>query len=54
MFSELNGAQLFSLNREDFEKFCGKEEGIRLDSHVKIQKSLSGVSRKRKILKSII
>lgn len=44
MFSELNGAQLFSLNREDFEKFCGKEEGIRLDSHVKIQKSLCGVS----------
>ena len=45
MFSELNGVQLFSLNKLDFEKFCGKEEGIRLDSQIKVQKSLCGVIR---------
>ena len=44
MLSELNGSQLFSLSRLDFEKFCGKEEGVRIDSQVKVQKSLCGVS----------
>lgn len=43
MFGELNGSQLFSLTRSDFEKFCGKEEGTRLDSQIKLQKSLCGV-----------
>ncbi len=44
MFGELNGAQLFSLTKSDFEKFCGKEEGSRLDSQIRVQKSLCGVS----------
>ena len=44
MFGELNGAQLFMLNRYDFEKFCGREEGAHLDSQIRVQKSLSGVS----------
>ena len=43
MFGELNGAQLFSLNKLDFIKFCGKEEGSRLDSKIKVQKSICGV-----------
>ena len=43
MFGELNGAQLFTLNKSDFEKFCGKEEGARLDSQITVQKSLCGV-----------
>lgn len=44
MFGELNGAQLFTLNKSDFEKFCGKEEGGRLDSQITVQKSLCGVN----------
>jgi hypothetical protein len=40
MFGELNGAQLFSLNKFDF----GKEEGARLDSNIRVQKSLCGVN----------
>ena len=44
MFGELNGAQLFTLNKFDFEKFCGKDEGTRLDSQITVQKSLCGVS----------
>jgi hypothetical protein len=44
MFGELNGAQLFSLTKSDFEKFCGKEEGSRLDSQIRVQKSLCGVN----------
>lgn len=43
MFGELNGIQMFSLKKSDFEKFCGKEEGARLDSQIRIQKSLCGV-----------
>lgn len=42
MLGELNGAQLFSLTKSDLEKFCGKE-GARLDSQLKVQKSLCGV-----------
>lgn len=44
MFGELNGAQLFTLNKYDFEKFCGKDEGVRLDSQIRVQKSLCGVN----------
>ena len=44
MFGELNGSQLFTLNKYDFEKFCGKEEVARLDSQITVQKSLCGVS----------
>jgi hypothetical protein len=43
-FGELTGKQLFTLNKIDFEKYCGKEEGSRLDSQVTVQKSLCGVS----------
>ena len=43
MLGELNGAQLFSLTKSDLEKFCGKE-GARLDSQLKVQKSLCGVN----------
>lgn len=49
-FGELTGKQLFTLNKADFEKYCGREEGSRLDSQVTVQKSLCGVS----ILKTYI
>ena len=45
MLGELNGVQLFSLTKYDFEKFCGKEEGARVDSQIKVQKSLCGVEQ---------
>ncbi len=46
MFGELTGEQLFTLEKSDFEIYCGKEEGIHLDSQVKVQKSLSGYIEK--------
>ncbi len=45
MFGELNGAQLFTLNKSDFETFCGKEEGSLLDSQIRVQKSLCNVNK---------
>ncbi len=48
MFGELSGAQMFALNKADFESFCGKEEGSRLHSQIAIQKSLSGVKNIKK------
>lgn len=47
MLGELNGSQLFSLTKNDLEKYCGKEEGARLDSQLKVQKSLCGVRKQR-------
>ena len=44
MFGELDGIQIFSLSKEDFEKYCGKDEGSRLFSQISIQKSICGVS----------
>ena len=49
MFGELNGAQLFTLNRADFEKYCGKELGARLDSQITVQKRLCQVRFKIQI-----
>jgi len=40
MFSELTGEQIFMLEKEDFEKYCGNQEGTHLDSQIKVQKSL--------------
>jgi hypothetical protein len=54
MFGELNGGQLFSLNKFDFEKFCGKEEGARLDSNIKVQKSLCGFKETTNELQEIL
>lgn len=44
MFSELTGEQIFMLEKEDFEKYCGNQEGTHLDSQIKVQKSLCGVT----------
>lgn len=44
MFSELTGEQIFMLEKEDFEKYCGVHEGNHLESQIKVQKSLCGVS----------
>jgi hypothetical protein len=41
IFGELNGAQLFTLNKGDFEQICGRDEGIRLASQIEVQKSIS-------------
>jgi hypothetical protein len=43
-FGELTGKQLFTLIKDDFEKYCGKDEGSRLDSQIRVQKSICGVS----------
>lgn len=53
MFGELDGAQLFTLNKNDFEKYCGKEEGSRLDSQITVQKSLCGVRARKILLKKV-
>ena len=43
MLGELTGEQLFTLEKADFEAYCGKEEGTHLDSQIRVQKSLSEV-----------
>ncbi len=43
MFGELSGEQLFTLDRNDFNRFC-EDEAAHLDSQIRVQKSLCGVS----------
>ena len=40
----VRGDELFSFSKSQLEKFCGKDEGHRLDSQLSVQKSISGVS----------
>ena len=39
----LSGQELFKLKKADLEKYCGKEEGQRLDSQLTLQRKASGV-----------
>lgn len=41
----MNGNELFSLNRAQLEANCGKEEGRRLDSQITISRSTTGVRK---------
>ena len=43
MFGELNGAEIFTFKKEEFERFCGIEEGSKLNGVILVQKSLCGV-----------
>lgn len=40
----LTGNELFALNRQTLEEYCGVEEGKRLASQITIQRNVSGVS----------
>jgi epidermal growth factor receptor kinase substrate 8 len=40
----MSGNELFSLTKSQLEKYCGKEEGRRLDSQLTVQRNISGVS----------
>jgi hypothetical protein len=42
--NDLSGGELFSLTKSQLEKYCGKDEGHRLDSQLSVQRSISGVS----------
>ncbi|KAG8238258.1 hypothetical protein J437_LFUL016437, partial [Ladona fulva] len=44
-FNGMNGRELFSLKRDQLEKFCGTSEGHRLFSQLTIQKITCGVSK---------
>lgn len=39
----LTGNELFALNRQTLEEYCGVEEGKRLASQITIQRNVSGV-----------
>lgn len=39
----MSGEELFKLKKADLEKYCGKEEGHRLDSQLTLQRKTSGV-----------
>ena len=39
----LTGNELFALNRQTLEEYCGAEEGKRLASQITIQRNVSGV-----------
>jgi hypothetical protein len=39
----MSGEELFKLKKADLEKYCGKEEGHRLDSQLTLQRRASGV-----------
>jgi hypothetical protein len=39
----MSGEELFKLKKGDLEKYCGKEEGHRLDSQLTLQRRASGV-----------
>lgn len=40
----MSGEQLFKLKRPELEKYCGKEEGSRLDSQLTLQRKQAGVN----------
>ena len=39
----MSGRELFRLKKSDLEKYCGKEEGHRLDSQLTLQRTNAGV-----------
>ena len=39
----MSGEELFQLKKADLIKYCGKEEGHRLDSQLTLQRKHSGV-----------
>ena len=43
MFGELTGREIFTFRKREFEKFCGKVEGSKLDGIILVQKSICGV-----------
>ncbi|ODN06606.1 Epidermal growth factor receptor kinase substrate 8-like protein 2 [Orchesella cincta] len=43
----LNGGELFKLNRSQLEEYCGKEEGLRLNSQITISRNTSGYKTAR-------
>lgn len=43
-FNGMSGEELFQLKKADLIKYCGKEEGHRLDSQLTLQRKHSGVS----------
>lgn len=46
----LGGSELFSLKRETLEEYCGSEEGKRLASQLNVQRNVSGVGLKAKVV----
>jgi hypothetical protein len=40
----VTGNELFSLTKSQLVKYCGKDEGHRLDSQLTVQRNVSGVS----------
>jgi len=43
----VSGGELFSLTKPQLEKYCGKDEGHRLDSQLTVQRSISGYKTTR-------
>ncbi|XP_076058229.1 epidermal growth factor receptor kinase substrate 8-like isoform X3 [Oratosquilla oratoria] len=46
-FDGVDGNKMFALSRMQLEKYCGKEEGARLDSQITIQRNISGYKTAR-------
>jgi hypothetical protein len=43
LFGKIPGKYLFSLEKDEFEKYAGRQEGPRLCSQIRIQRSLADV-----------